>query len=129
VYKKEIVMDRREFMKLSALIGGGLMVSSFTFGDNMGYFKMERPAQFIYYGDGMNLNEKFIFACTYNVKSFEDFISKNWDKTKSIFVYDVINESMNDMKYVRAAVLDIPYKSINDKMCFDRKFTYVNAGI
>lgn len=124
-------MYRREFMKLSALIGGGLMLSSFTFGDNMGYFKMEGPAQFIYYGDDMNINEKFICVSTYKIKSFEDFISKNWDKTKSIFVYDIndtIDEPMNGMKYVRAAVLDIPYKSIHGKMCFDRKFTSVNIS-
>jgi hypothetical protein len=115
-------MDRREFMKLSALIGGGLMVSSFTFGDNMGYFKMEGTAQFIYYGDDMNINEKFIIASTYRVKSFEDFISKNWDKNKSIFIYNVLDNG----KTVMGAVLDIPYKSINGKMCFDRKFTSVN---
>lgn len=115
-------MDRREFMKLSALIGGGLMLSSFTFGDNMGYFKMERPVQFIYWGDDTNINEKIILASTYKVKSFEDFISKNWDKNKSIFVYDVLDGG----KTVRGAVLDIPYKSINSKMCFDRKFTPMN---
>jgi hypothetical protein len=115
-------MDRREFMKLSALIGGGLMLSSLTFGDNMGYFKMKTPAQVIYYGDNMNINEKFIFTSTYKVKSFEDFISKNWDKNKSIFVYDVLDGG----KYVRGAILDIPYKSISGEMCFDRKFTSVN---
>lgn len=119
-------MHRREFMKLSALIGGGLMVSSFAFGDNMGYFKMKTPVQFIYYGDGVTINEKLILAATYKVKSFEDFISKNWDKKKSIFVYDAMTDPMNGMKYVRGAVLDIPYKSINDKMCFDKKFISTN---
>lgn len=115
-------MNRREFMKLSALIGGGLMLSSFTFGDNMGYFKMERPVQFIYWGDDTNINEKIILTSTFNVKSFEDFISNNWDKNKSIFVYDVITEPMNGMKYVRGAVLDIPYKLVKNEMCFDRNF-------
>jgi hypothetical protein len=119
-------VDRREFIKLSTLIGGGLVVSSFTFGDNMGYFKMKTPTQFIYYGDGVNINQKAIFASTFKVKSFEVFISKNWDKNKSIFVYDVINESMNGMKYVRSAVLEIPYKSIKDKMLFDKKFVLVD---
>lgn len=110
-------------MKLSALIGGGLALSSFTFGDNMGYFKMEFPAGVIYWIDGNTVNQKVISAYTYRVESFEDFISKRWDKTKSIFVYDVMNEDMNGMKYVRASVLDIPHKSIiGNTMCFDRNF-------
>lgn len=117
-------MNRREFMKLSALIGGGLALSSFTFGDNMGYFKMEDgPVKWVHWTEGNTVQKKFIYAYTYRVESFEDFISKNWDINKSIFVYDVMNEPMNGMKYVRGAVLNIPHKSIIlNRMCFDRNF-------
>lgn len=122
-------MHRREFMKLSALIGGGLALSQFTIGDNMGYFKMELPVMNVMYDEDNKLHSKFILTQTHRVKSFENFISKNWSKDKSIFVYDVMNEPMNDMKYVRAVVLDIPHKSINDKMSFDRKFTLTNNSV
>lgn len=106
-------------MKLSALIGGGLALSSFTFGDNMGYFKMEFPAGMIHWMDGNIENKRMLCVFTYRVNSFEDFISKNWDINKSIFVYDVLDNE----KYVRGAVLDIPHKSIiHNTMCFDRNF-------
>jgi hypothetical protein len=115
-------MDRREFMKLSALFGVGMVLSSFTFGDNMGYFKMKLPAQMVIWGDE-KLEEKFIICQTSNSHSFEDFIERNWSKDKSIFIYDVQTEKMNGKVYVRGAVLDIPHKLVKDTMHFDRKFT------
>jgi hypothetical protein len=122
-------MYRREFIKLSALIGGGLALSQFTFGGNVGYFKMKLPMEMIYWNDSKGGHAKIIVTQTYNVKSFENFISKNWSTDKSIFVYNVMNEPMNGMKYVRAVVLDIPHKSINAKMSFDRKFTPTNNTV
>ena len=115
-------MDRREFMKLSALFGAGMVLSSFVFGDNMGYFKMRMPAQFVIYGD-KKLEEKFIICQTSNSHSFEDFIERNWSKDKSIFIYDILPEQMNGKVYVRGAVVNIPHKLVKDTMCFDRKFT------
>lgn len=115
-------MDRREFMKLSALFGAGLALSQFSFGDNMGYFKMKQPAHLIYWGDA-KVEEKFIICQTSFSKSFEDFIERNWSKDKSIFVYDVMSEQMNGNVYVRGTVLNIPHRLIKEQMCFDRKFT------
>jgi len=115
-------MDRREFMKLSALFGAGVVLSQFSFGDNIGYFKMKQPAHFIYWGD-TKIEEKFIMCNTHNSNSFENFIERNWSKDKSIFIYDVADERINGMIYVRGAVLDIPHKLVKDTMYFDRKFT------
>jgi hypothetical protein len=115
-------MDRREFMKLSALFGAGMVLSSFTFGDNMGYFKMNLPAQMVIWGD-KKLEEKLIICQTSNSHSFEDFIERNWSNDKSIFIYDVQTEKMNGKVYVRGAVLDIPHKLVKDTMYFDTKFT------
>ena len=114
-------MDRREFMKLSALFGAGMVLSSFVFGDNMGYFKLRMPAQLVIYGD-KKLEDKLIMCQTSISNSFENFIERNWSKHKSIFVYDVLPEK-NGKVYVRGAVLDIPHKLVKDTMCFDRKFT------
>jgi hypothetical protein len=118
-------MDRREFMKLSALFGAGMVLSSFTFSDDMGYFKMKLPAYFIYWGD-KKLEEKFIICQTSFSNSFEDFIERNWSKDKSIFIYDVHTEKMNGGVYVRGTVLDIPHKLVKDTMYFDRKFVSLN---
>jgi hypothetical protein len=115
-------MDRREFMKLSALFGAGMVLSSFAFGDNMGYFKMRMPAQMVICGD-KKLEKKLIICQTSNSHSFEDFIKRNWSKDKSIFIYEVLPEQMNGKVYVRGAVLDIPHKLVKDTMHFDRKFT------
>jgi hypothetical protein len=115
-------MDRREFMKLSALFGAGMVLSSFAFGDNMGYFKMKLPVQQIIWGD-VKLEEKSIMCSTSFSNSFEDFIERNWSKDKSIFIYDVQNEKMNGKVYVRGAVLNIPHKLVKDTMYFDRTFT------
>jgi len=115
-------MNRREFMKLSALFGAGMVLSSFTFGDNMGYFKMKQPAQFAYWGD-TKIEEKFIICQTSLSNSFEDFVERNWSKDKSIFIYDVQTEKMNGKVYIRGTVLDIPHKLVKDTMYFDRKFT------
>ena len=118
-------MDRREFMKLSALFGAGMVLSSFSFGDDMGYFKMKQPAHFIYWGD-KKLEEKFIICQTSLSISFEDFIERNWSKDKSIFIYDVQTEKMNGKVYVRGAVLNIPHKLVKDTMYFDRTFVSLN---
>jgi hypothetical protein len=115
-------MDRREFMKLSALFGAGAVLTGFNFGDNMGYFKMKKPAHFIYWGE-TKIEEKFIMCSTSFSNSFEDFIEQNWSKDKSIFIYDVQNEKMNGKVYVRSVLLDIPHKLVKDTMYFDRKFT------
>jgi len=118
-------INRREFLKGASLLGLGIMFSTITFGDNMGYFKMKQPAHFILWGD-TKIEEKFIICQTSHEKSFEHFIERNWKKDKSIFVYQVMNSPLNGKVMVRSAVLDIPPKLIKDTMCYDRRFVPVN---